>query len=242
MNQDDYKKKYEKLKRFVNDLYPHMSDYCKEKIGGYFHKSAESEDERIRKEIIDFLELPHHQFAGKRDHEKWIAWLEKQDKQKYFDTDTIKKKAHQIAWEISKHYDPNACKQEWCEMAAIDMASWLEKQDKQPYWKPSEEQLQTLHAQLNEGSVTYPEDKRILSTLYEDLMKIMTREEKQAETMKVKSEIVKDYIGEENVWNNACDFRPEHMKRCLCYDKYMGGAYHRNVECNIPDWCPFKNK
>lgn len=36
------------------------------------------EDERMRKEIIDFLRLPHPQFVGKRDHEKWIGWLEKQ--------------------------------------------------------------------------------------------------------------------------------------------------------------------
>ena len=35
------------------------------------------EDERMRKEIIDFLRLPHPQFVGKRDHEKWIDWLEK---------------------------------------------------------------------------------------------------------------------------------------------------------------------
>ena len=57
--------------------------------------------------------------------------------------------------------------------------AWLEKQGEQPYWKPREEQLQTLHAQLNEGAVTYPEDKRILSTLYKDLIKIMTHDEKQ---------------------------------------------------------------
>lgn len=38
----------------------------------------ETEDEKTRKEIINFLELPHPQFVGKRDHEKWIAWLEKQ--------------------------------------------------------------------------------------------------------------------------------------------------------------------
>lgn len=37
----------------------------------------------------------------------------------------IKEKAHEIAWEVSKHYDPNVCKQEWCEMAARDMADWL---------------------------------------------------------------------------------------------------------------------
>lgn len=53
-----------------------------------------------------------------------------------------------------------------------DALSWLEKQGEQSYWKPSEEQLQTLHAQLNEGAVTFPEDKRVLTTLYENLMKI----------------------------------------------------------------------
>jgi hypothetical protein len=41
---------------------------------------------------------------------------------------SVKDMAHQIAWETSKHYDPNACKQEWCEMAALDMASRIEKQ------------------------------------------------------------------------------------------------------------------
>lgn len=37
----------------------------------------------------------------------------------------IEKKAEEIAWQTSKHYDPNACKQEWCQMAAMDMACWL---------------------------------------------------------------------------------------------------------------------
>lgn len=56
-----------------------------------------------------------------------------------------------------------------------------EKQSEQSHWKPTEEQLQTLHAQLNEGAVTYPDDKRVLTTLYENLMKITTQEEKQVE-------------------------------------------------------------
>ena len=42
----------------------------------------ESEDDRIRKEIIKFLELPHRQFVGERCQEEWIAWLEKQGEQK----------------------------------------------------------------------------------------------------------------------------------------------------------------
>lgn len=66
------------------------------------------------------------------------------------------------------------------EMADKALA-WLEKQGEQSHWKPTEEQLQTIHAQMNEGAVTYPDDKRVLTTLYEDLMKITTQEEKQVE-------------------------------------------------------------
>ena len=43
----------------------------------------ESEDERIRKELINFLQLPHPQFVGERKQEKWIAWLEKQGEQNH---------------------------------------------------------------------------------------------------------------------------------------------------------------
>ena len=43
-----------------------------------FPELKENEDEKVRKEIISFLQLPHPQFVGKRNQEKWIAWLEKQ--------------------------------------------------------------------------------------------------------------------------------------------------------------------
>ena len=39
-----------------------------------------------------------------------------------------KEMAHKIAWEYTKHYDPTCSKQEWCEMAAIDMANWKDSQ------------------------------------------------------------------------------------------------------------------
>jgi hypothetical protein len=42
--------------------------------------------------------------------------------------DRIKEKAHQIAWENSKSYDPTLSKESWCEIAALEMAYWLEKQ------------------------------------------------------------------------------------------------------------------
>lgn len=43
-----------------------------------FSQFEMSEDERIRKELISFLQLPHPQFVGERKQEDWIAWLEKQ--------------------------------------------------------------------------------------------------------------------------------------------------------------------
>lgn len=58
------------------------------------------------------------------------TWLEKQGEKNINHTDIIVK-AHQIAWETSKDYDPLLSKEAWCEMAALDMASWLEKQSEQ---------------------------------------------------------------------------------------------------------------
>ena len=52
----------------------------------------------------------------------------------------IAKKAEEIAWQTSKHYDPNASKQEWCHMAAIDMAYWMLSHQ----WVSVEEELPPL--------------------------------------------------------------------------------------------------
>ena len=45
---------------------------------------------------------------------------------------SVKEKAHEIGWVYSKHYDPIACRQEWCEMAARESANYvLEEVEKQ---------------------------------------------------------------------------------------------------------------
>ena len=41
---------------------------------------------------------------------------------------SIKEEAHEIGWVYSKHYDPTACKQEWCEMAAREGANYVLEQ------------------------------------------------------------------------------------------------------------------
>ncbi len=70
----DYKEKLEEAKR----LYETANSDQKYVLETLFPELKEAEDERIRKEIIEFLQLPHPQFVGKRNHEKWIDWLEKQ--------------------------------------------------------------------------------------------------------------------------------------------------------------------
>ena len=99
-------------------------------INDIFPELKESNGEIIRKMCIEYLDraYQHCSFADDmKNIEKCISWLEKQGEKNINHTD-IKEKAHQIAWETSKDYDPQLSKESWCEMAALDMASWLEKQ------------------------------------------------------------------------------------------------------------------
>ena len=117
----------------------------------FFPELKESEEERIRKALIRFFSKGAEYDSstnGIKDR-NIIAWLEKQKKENFIDKNLVKEEAHQIAWETSKHYDPNACKQEWCEMAALDMAYWFENQSEQkPAW--SEEDERNLEGIIDE--------------------------------------------------------------------------------------------
>ena len=69
---------------------------------------------------------------------------------------TIKEKAHEIGWEYSKNYDPVACRQEWCEMAARESANYVLEQIEQltdnqnwcAFPKQSHKELKELIEQL----------------------------------------------------------------------------------------------
>ena len=84
----NYKNKYKEVIYLLKELRPKISDYYREKLDGLFPELAESEDERIRRRIYDYINvtLDDNESAEK---EKWLAWLEKQgkkqDEQKSFD-------------------------------------------------------------------------------------------------------------------------------------------------------------
>ena len=76
----NYEKKYKQLYTLINDLYPYMSEYCKEKVEGFFPELMESEYERIRRRIYNYINvtLDDNESAEK---ERWLAWLEKMSEQ-----------------------------------------------------------------------------------------------------------------------------------------------------------------
>lgn len=86
----DYKQKYEQLAKFIKDLYPFMSDYCKEKTEGMIPELKESEDERIRKSILEEFKVKaiggHEEkfFRNGVKIKDALAWLEKQGERREY--------------------------------------------------------------------------------------------------------------------------------------------------------------
>lgn len=134
----DYKEKYEKAlerARALNDGKDVDVEAGTTTCEYIFPELQDSESERTRKELIDFLKLPHSRFVGNREHEKWIAWLEKQGKQdaryedieKLLEADTIYQMAMNDAMvEEAKSKAINALSE-----LAISKILGLEKQCKQ---------------------------------------------------------------------------------------------------------------
>ena len=126
---ENYEQKYkEAIEKAKKELQTCGSTDCDaaRQIFRLFPELKESEDERIRNEIIQSIQ--DNMCIIHKD--KCIAWLEKQKEENFIDKSLVKEEAHRIAWEYSKHYDPLLSKESWCEMAALDMAYWLEKQCK----------------------------------------------------------------------------------------------------------------
>lgn len=75
-----YKQKYEHLVKCIKDLYPYMLADCKEKAERIILELEMSEDEKIRKELIKYLESRLHTSFNQEAKicKDGIAWLKKQ--------------------------------------------------------------------------------------------------------------------------------------------------------------------
>ncbi len=73
----DYEKKYKNALEWARQVMNGETGFIRKEVEDVFPELAESEDERIRKELIDY----HRSMAAQADdyvHEAWIAWLERQ--------------------------------------------------------------------------------------------------------------------------------------------------------------------
>ena len=134
---EDYKKKYEDALGRANakiETYNHLGNASGVKsICEIFPELKESEDERVRKSIIDLVEKQ----MPKSENKKWmIAWLEKQGKKidviENFDTEFEKQVSHLVASTINKEYEYTSDFIKWTANTLLNYAkNELEKQSEQ---------------------------------------------------------------------------------------------------------------
>jgi len=84
MTQEEKAKAYDKAIRIAEALYKASESMsaCNVIIETIFPELKESEDERIRKEIIDFIYDKTNTYELREKSNSWLAWLEKQGEQK----------------------------------------------------------------------------------------------------------------------------------------------------------------
>jgi len=189
----DYEKKYRDAIKYLKTF---IDGDCvtESEILADFPELKESEDERIRKALIDYFKGGRQDFMS----QDAVAWLEKQKEPENVSASTMAPSCWQ---KEQKPYEPKnwpADKDtltqeqkpaEWSEedsemlmriinqvggytyFAGMDserVVNWLKSL--RPSWKPSEEQMNELHDMLIPGKVF---DCDILATLYNDLKKLM---------------------------------------------------------------------
>jgi hypothetical protein len=158
----DYEKKYkEALERAKEIIECSKSSESKEvRMVLSFFPELKNEDEKIRKDIIEAVEL-HKDFTQERK-EHIYAWLEKKTEQKPAewseeDEDCIKQLI--ILCENCMVQDDGAKK----------CANWLKSLKDKYTWKPSDEQMDALRYVTN---FDYGGYKATLVSLYEQLKKL----------------------------------------------------------------------
>ena len=94
----NYEEKYKEALEFIKSIYPTTSGNIKEDIEHYFPELKESEDEKIRKELIEQVVymVPNNNETDNEGNvlpsyqkriDKYIAWLEKQKECKWSEED-----------------------------------------------------------------------------------------------------------------------------------------------------------
>lgn len=126
----DYEKKYKKALEKAREIY--KEDFKAMWLENLFPELKESDDEKIRKQIISFLKEFECDHYRNLDFSSWIAWLEKQGEKP--DYNPYKATVESIATMVEKYANTDDLKDFYdnikvkCKDAVEYDNTWLEKQ------------------------------------------------------------------------------------------------------------------
>lgn len=98
----DYKNKYKNALRWIESIYPTLQHEQQMEAEGVFTELAESEDERIRKELIKETKGSEMRLFEIVSNDEFVAWLEKLSEQKL--TDNVEPKFKVGDWLRNNSY------------------------------------------------------------------------------------------------------------------------------------------
>lgn len=178
----DYNERYEEAKR----LYQNANNDQKYVLESLFPELKESEDERIRKTLIEYFNAYPKDYFGGLKKSYLLAWLEKQgeeDKIEALRTEYEKGRADVIT-KIKSSWseeDEKMCKNileclrnGWKKLPTdiLMYESWVKSLRPQNTWKPTKEQmymLEWLTTNVLDDGVVGNKAKEVLNTLIEQL-------------------------------------------------------------------------
>lgn len=154
----------------------------RKKLEKMFPVLHENEDERIRRELIEFIQwsedrgMTRHDFHQAKRPSEWIAYLEKQKEQKEF---PLMNGDADLYFDTWRQEVPVPTFRQ-CFEEGMRYAQRLQKEQKpgedneyrKAYWKPSEEQMKWLKDVIETVPMTCRQQIP-LESLYNDLLKLM---------------------------------------------------------------------
>ncbi len=152
---------------WVRGIYQNLNDAEKRDAIRFFPELRESEDEKIRKEIIKFIQ----DFCNPCDPDcdKWVAYLEKQRGHKFAWNKEDDKKIELLSFlltlaEVGEHVTASERR---------ELGNFLKSLRPRPSWKPSEEQMKALDKAIPVcAGVAGKDEISPLISLYEELKKL----------------------------------------------------------------------
>lgn len=183
----DYEKKYNEALERARALWreaiekEYVNDYLKD-YETIFPELRESEDERIRKDLIyDIVRLPMQGVLTHRPTSEYIAYLEKQKEPENVSASTMapscwETKQMPADWTDKDKRILDDVSHLLIMLNYKDMAraykQAIEKLIYQHHWKPSDEQMEALRKAVNKLAKTDVADSVRLSIMYDNLKKL----------------------------------------------------------------------